>query len=160
MIIARLSLLHSLPRLASMAPFLCLIVAQCEWPDMASPSRWSASGLQEPQFLLDLVGPTLAAARVGLVQRQRFFPGRGRLVLAPQAVQHVAEVVPDGRVVPPRQVGGPLQLTAGRLPLAAAEQHPPEAVHVGGVVLVGVYPRGGAGLPLLAVEVQRLADEP
>src|SRR4029079_10096610 len=35
MMIARLSLLHSLPRLASMAPFLCLIVAQCEWPDMA-----------------------------------------------------------------------------------------------------------------------------
>ena len=39
MMIARLSLLHSLPRLASMAPFLCLIVAQWEWPDMASPSR-------------------------------------------------------------------------------------------------------------------------
>src|SRR5438034_6507545 len=38
MMIARLSLLHNLPRLASMAPFLCLIVAQCEWPDMASPS--------------------------------------------------------------------------------------------------------------------------
>src|SRR4029079_336063 len=36
MMIARLSLLHSLPRLASMAPFLCLIVAQCEWPDMVS----------------------------------------------------------------------------------------------------------------------------
>src|SRR5690348_15230000 len=34
MMIARLSLLHSLPRLASMAPFLCLIVAQWECPDM------------------------------------------------------------------------------------------------------------------------------
>src|SRR6266852_4025752 len=37
MMIARLSLLNSLPRLASMAPFLCLIVAQCECPDMAPP---------------------------------------------------------------------------------------------------------------------------
>src|SRR6202035_5390495 len=35
MMMARLSLLKCLPRLASMAPFLCLIVAQCEWPDMA-----------------------------------------------------------------------------------------------------------------------------
>src|SRR5262245_61965365 len=35
MMIARLSLLNSLPRLASMAPFLCLIVAQWECPDMA-----------------------------------------------------------------------------------------------------------------------------
>ena len=28
------SLLHSLPRLASTPAFLCLIVAQWEWPDM------------------------------------------------------------------------------------------------------------------------------
>src|SRR5262245_30954575 len=44
---ARLSLLHNLPRLASTAAFLCLIVAQCECPDMvcspeAAQSRWSA----------------------------------------------------------------------------------------------------------------------
>src|SRR5438270_12005234 len=37
MMIARLSLLNSLPRLASMAPFLCLIVAQWECPDMVPP---------------------------------------------------------------------------------------------------------------------------
>ena len=37
MMMARLSLLQSLPRLASMAPFLCLIVAQCECPDMVPP---------------------------------------------------------------------------------------------------------------------------
>src|SRR5262249_2252020 len=42
MMMARLNLLHSLPRLASMAPFLCLIVAQWEWPDMTSPSRSGA----------------------------------------------------------------------------------------------------------------------
>src|SRR4051812_8532616 len=35
MMMARASLLHSLPRLASTAPFLCLIVAQWECPDMA-----------------------------------------------------------------------------------------------------------------------------
>src|SRR5438874_11007042 len=37
MMMARLSLLKCLPRLASMAPFLCLIVAQWECPDMAPP---------------------------------------------------------------------------------------------------------------------------
>src|SRR5262245_36857430 len=37
MMMARLSLLHSLPRLASTAPFLCLIVAQWECPDMTAP---------------------------------------------------------------------------------------------------------------------------
>src|SRR5438067_143300 len=42
MMIARLSLLHNLPRLASTAPFLCLIVAQCEWPDMTSPLQKGA----------------------------------------------------------------------------------------------------------------------
>src|SRR5438132_1356419 len=40
MMMARLSLLNSLPRLASMAPFLCLMVAQCEWPDMAPLLRF------------------------------------------------------------------------------------------------------------------------
>src|SRR5262249_19398204 len=38
MMMARLSLLNILPRLASAAPFLCLMVAQCECPDMADPS--------------------------------------------------------------------------------------------------------------------------
>src|SRR2546430_2898439 len=88
MMIARLSLLHSLPRLASTAPFLCLIVAQCEWPDMASPSRrgvprpaWPASRprgalesqrwlsrLQEPQFLLDLLEMLVGPAPPRLLQ--------------------------------------------------------------------------------------------
>src|SRR5438876_11169955 len=35
--ISRLSLLHSLPRLASTAPLTRLIFAQCEWPDMLPP---------------------------------------------------------------------------------------------------------------------------
>ena len=42
MMMARLSLLHSLPRLASIAPFLCLIVAQWEWPDMVVSSSLSS----------------------------------------------------------------------------------------------------------------------
>src|SRR5260370_27076262 len=37
MMMARLSLLKCLPRLASMATFLCLIVVQWECPDMAPP---------------------------------------------------------------------------------------------------------------------------
>src|ERR1700741_3939379 len=56
MMMARLSLLNSLPRLASMAPFLCLIVAQCECPDMAPPSNDERSTMkderkQQRQFL-------------------------------------------------------------------------------------------------------------
>ena len=35
----RISLAKSLARLASVAPFLCLIVAHLEWPDMRSPRR-------------------------------------------------------------------------------------------------------------------------
>ena len=48
MMMARLSLLQSLPRLASIAPFLCLIVAQCEWPDMASSN--SKSKVKNEEF--------------------------------------------------------------------------------------------------------------
>src|ERR1700751_5608430 len=77
MMIARLSLLHSLPRLASMAPFLCLIVAQWECPDMGPPSRL-------------LVGSPCATARVsssprppssggeGLGVRGGFLPGQAQ----------------------------------------------------------------------------------
>src|SRR4051794_22270614 len=44
MMIARLSLLNSLPRLASIAPFLCLIVAQCECPDILILLRKRVAG--------------------------------------------------------------------------------------------------------------------
>src|SRR3954464_14008655 len=35
----RISLANTFARLASVAPFLCLIVAHLEWPDMRSPHR-------------------------------------------------------------------------------------------------------------------------
>src|SRR5262245_41024593 len=60
MMIARLSLLQSLPRLASMAPFLCLIVAQWEWPDMAPPSDGSAvcqAPTRRPSTPIEIVPP-------------------------------------------------------------------------------------------------------
>src|SRR6266853_3738659 len=52
--ISRLSLLHSLPRLASTAPLARLIFAQCEWPDMLPPGGCALS-----RFLgvLGLFGP-------------------------------------------------------------------------------------------------------
>src|SRR5438067_9704079 len=97
MMIARLSLLHSLPRLASTAPFLCLIVAQWEWPDMAPPlwrprsasGTYSASMLRvqylELQFLLNLLVAVVGGPAPGfLVQFDRFLPGgavSGRLFL-------------------------------------------------------------------------------
>src|SRR6516225_9368589 len=52
MMMARLSLLNSLPRLASMAPFLCLIVAQWECPDMAPPSRCRPGGSESWERLI------------------------------------------------------------------------------------------------------------
>src|SRR5690348_6251348 len=66
MMMARLSLLHSLPRLASMAPFLCLIVAQCEWPDMISPSQMRfllARSASDGRF-----GPSLAGLVLEMFQ--------------------------------------------------------------------------------------------
>src|SRR5438046_9956662 len=108
MMMARLSLLHSLPRLASTAPFLCLIVAQCEWPDMASPPRKEGftfretpstphpsparggllelvSRLLEPQFFLDLLVMLVGPAPPRLVQPQRLAPGLGGLALQAEA---------------------------------------------------------------------------
>src|SRR5437016_8686592 len=75
MMMARLSLLNSLPRLASMAPFLCLIVAQCEWPDMAPPS-WLRLRLQELELVFEfLVAVVRLAPPVLLVQGHRLVPG-------------------------------------------------------------------------------------
>ena len=76
MMMARLSLLQSLPRLASMAPFLCLIVAQCECPDMAaSPKRFCEASLidasQPLQFPFDL-------RPAGVVDRSSFPSAPGR----------------------------------------------------------------------------------
>src|SRR5262249_7401568 len=102
MMIARLSLLHSLPRFASMAPFLCLIVAQWDWPDIGCSSVSSSrSGRRHAtQLLLDLPGPAVRlAAGPLLVQRQRLLPRLGRLLGLLLPVVHVAEVVPDDRVV-------------------------------------------------------------
>src|SRR3954451_15316565 len=45
----RASLLKSLPRLASLAPFWCLIVAHFEWPDMTRPPGGTASGDVDPE---------------------------------------------------------------------------------------------------------------
>src|SRR5262245_800511 len=90
MMMARLSLLHSLPRLASMAPFLCLIVAQCECPDMASPLRsLRCRGVNPPpapgrgreveleplQLLLNVLVAVIRLRPVALlIQLQRLLP--------------------------------------------------------------------------------------
>src|SRR5262245_49316165 len=51
-----------LPRLASAAPFLCLIVCHLEWPDMAKPPRKSAEKTVDPTIDVRLAatrGPCL-----------------------------------------------------------------------------------------------------
>src|ERR1022692_5273099 len=40
MLISLMSRVKIFPRLASSAPFLCLIVAHFEWPDIALPHLW------------------------------------------------------------------------------------------------------------------------
>src|SRR5262245_23112057 len=96
MMIARLSLLHNLPRLASIAPFLCLMVAQWEWPDMIhSPRRAAGSAgidgradrgsltSNQFQFACDLVMPIVHCTPIFLfIQGQRFFPGLPSVLLA------------------------------------------------------------------------------
>src|SRR5262245_47724330 len=142
MMMARLSLLHSLPRLASMAPFLCLIVAQWEWPDMASPSAMEVISRFQLTELCANLPHLLFRAPPGarLKQLQGLLPGPARLLAPVQPEADVAQVVPDDRVViAPRQPAGLLQLAAGLLQPAAAEQHPAQAIDVGGVVLVAVH---------------------
>src|SRR5262245_48206455 len=145
MMIARLSLLHSLPRLASMAPFLCLMVAQCECPDMgvssvaATPAAGRRAvrslGFQESQFLLQVaVALVRAPPLLLLVQAQRPLPGVAGPGRQFQPVVDVAQVVPDRRVVAVGQGGGLFQLAAGPLQVAAAEEHPAQAVDVGRVL--------------------------
>src|SRR5947209_4146819 len=123
MMIARLSLLNSLPRLASTAPFLCLIVAQWEWPDMTAPSRLSVragsvsdgQGTRRLRFRLGTLMNLLprqaellfqvaelvlvAAARAEVEQPLRLLPRFQGAAPVAEAVTHVAEVVPDRRVV-------------------------------------------------------------
>src|SRR5262245_42639653 len=98
MMIARLNLLQSLPRLASMAAFLCLIVAQWEWPDMVSPHVGAARNAQSRkrlfqhiQFTRHLVQAAILL-RDGLVLEELFcfFPGPARLVDVPQAIMNIA----------------------------------------------------------------------
>src|SRR5215213_8132548 len=91
MMMARLSLLHSLPRRASMAPFLCLIVAQCEWPDMDA-----SSALSDPlQLPLDLrPAGVVDRSLLGAVQVAGPLPRGGRVGRLVQPGARVAEVVP------------------------------------------------------------------
>ena len=45
MVISLIRRVNILPRLASSAPFLCLIVAHLEWPDMETSTASSSSQL-------------------------------------------------------------------------------------------------------------------
>src|SRR5271170_7917090 len=65
-----------LPRLASSAPFLCLIVAHFEWPDMALPhpnevvcDRYQCAGFAR-RVITDL--PRILCRRIEIIARRRF----------------------------------------------------------------------------------------
>src|SRR4051794_10892595 len=154
MMIARLSLLHNFPRLASMAPFLCLIVAQCEWPDMTSPSQTRGpsrrgaavplagalptrvlSGLQCSQFLPNLAVALILASRSRLVQGPGLAPRLRRLLLLALPEGDVPQVVPDNRVVvPSRQRRRLLQFLPRPRQVPLAEKDPAQAIDVGSIV--------------------------
>src|SRR5215831_11694692 len=59
MLISLMRRVKILPRLASSAPFLCLIVAHFEWPDMEIPSR-----------SVNLCGPDTTARQIALIRDQ------------------------------------------------------------------------------------------
>src|SRR3954467_12531323 len=67
----RISLANTFARLASVAPFLCLIVAHLEWPDIGPPDRtstfWRRSGSNVDQVLRHFAGcePTRRAPGTG-----------------------------------------------------------------------------------------------
>src|SRR5262245_11255051 len=136
MMMARLSLLHSLPRLASMAAFLCLIVAQWEWPDMVSPRdarpKWSTDLLQHIQFTRHLVEPAIFLGdRLQAVELLRLAPGLAGLAQLAEAVVDIAEVVPKGRLVAAVALGhGSLENRSGLGKLPLAEEDPGEAVEI------------------------------
>src|SRR6202011_1184313 len=73
-----------LPRLASMAPFLCLIVAHFEWPDMRA------------SFVYGGLSPRLSTGAAPFVQasRRRLAPGAGEEgVVGLERVGHEAAVL-------------------------------------------------------------------
>src|SRR5437016_6459689 len=72
MMMARLSLLNILPRLASVAPFLCLIVAQWECPDMLSPHVWLRAGVSYPPMPAGGLSLRPVLAAVVPVEHSRF----------------------------------------------------------------------------------------
>src|SRR5205807_967711 len=104
---SRLSLLQTLPRLASAMPFLCWMFAQWECPAMGESSyepRVAASlgrllFFQSVQFPPDL-GAAGVVLRTGFgrVPALRLLPGGLRLGRAAQPGIDVAQVVPDDRV--------------------------------------------------------------
>src|SRR5205809_7816373 len=59
MLISLIRRVKILPRLASSTPFLCLIVAHFEWPDMEIPSR-----------SVNLCGPDTTARQIALIRDQ------------------------------------------------------------------------------------------
>src|SRR5277367_2868292 len=68
-VISLISWVKTFPRLASAAPFLCLIVAHFEWPDMktsaAFPGCWErfARGRQEAEIALHQAPQPLSVTR-------------------------------------------------------------------------------------------------
>src|SRR5262245_60528084 len=115
--ISRLSLLHSLPRLASAMPFLCWMFAQCECPAIGCllqrltvrrdrrersltrslRSRRTGLFVTHPlQLTLHFRGPGVGAgAAVGGVKLSGRGPGRGGPVGLPLPGAHIAQMVPD-----------------------------------------------------------------
>src|SRR4051812_10799570 len=166
MMMYRLSLLKSLARAASCLPLRTAMFAEWECPAMSPPRPGGGSkppgvcsiygregGVGKPravrpwafdvlfhglQLLLDLgLTRVRLAAAARLVELDRLFPGLLGLAGLVELGQHVAQVVPDRRVVGPvRQGGRLLQPFAGLGRLAPTEQHPAQTVQVGGVVAV------------------------
>src|SRR6187455_625222 len=99
----------SLPRLASAAPFLCLIVCHLEWPDMAeTPEKskendpgsyhFSSPGREDDPGVRPIVAEHRVHTETGPLQPRRYLPDRQRPECQGETVA-AALPVPDGHIV-------------------------------------------------------------
>src|SRR5436190_22923991 len=106
---------------------------------------------QELEFLLDVFVALvrLAMAARALVQFYRFFPRASSASRFAEAGEHVAQVIPDDRILGPAwQCQGFLQLFAGAVKLAATEEDPAQTINIVIVVQVAVHLHSRTALAL------------
>src|SRR5262245_57902066 len=162
---ARDSFDHSLPRLASVAPFLCLIVAQWLWPDMMAPcsvvnrslltDRLAPNGLS-PSGVAQPIPPADASPRPLAIGRQVHATGGAK---TPGAAGGHRERGRTGST-PARAVRFPFTFFGAELPLVERIDFPaPRPVRHGATRITSVMNGKSSRIDEREVVVPQLHDE-